>query len=370
LVYLMQGDYENARASFKGGQLQDSLADDQKYAADFASLQWLEGWADHCLGQPNTAQEKFAAAAQMRPGLLPPPPDARLLLIAESGTGPVKVGEGQHKEKLTFQAGELAPQGPIFELAGQTMPTPVAEDLLMQASTRGGRQIDGILNGKAQFKDTTQTVADVGLIGGSSLAQANYQDMQMRNAYGTGPNTANTAMAVFSLGMMAAGLVSQAVSAATTPEADTRYWDNLPGTIHLAGFGTPAAAPALPPGEIDPSKAVAVASLAETVPEAPAAGPMPAEAEPAADASATQAIGAEKAQAIGEALPAAEPAPVEAAAVTPAVLTIPAEATLRLASGETSTVPVREAGACSIAWGRSKSALAVPDSAPGAVASN
>lgn len=36
------------------------------------------------------------------------------------------------------------------------------------------------------------------------------------------------------LGLLAAGLVSKLVSAATTPRADTRQWDNLP---NLLGFG-------------------------------------------------------------------------------------------------------------------------------------
>ena len=49
----------------------------------------------------------------------------------------------------------------------------------------------------------------------------------------------------------------------------------------------------------------------------------------------------------------------------------PAEAKLWFAGGAAgqSAVPVRTSGACSIAWGRSQSALAVPDSAPGAIAS-
>ena len=62
LAYLAEGDYENARASFKGGMLQDTLAADEKFNADFASLAFLEGWSSHCMGR------KDAAASRLRGG--------------------------------------------------------------------------------------------------------------------------------------------------------------------------------------------------------------------------------------------------------------------------------------------------------------
>ena len=56
ILYLMQGDYENARASFKSGYLQDTLAEKEKFRGDFALLAFLEGWASQCNGKPRPGQ--------------------------------------------------------------------------------------------------------------------------------------------------------------------------------------------------------------------------------------------------------------------------------------------------------------------------
>ena len=44
------------------------------------------------------------------------------------------------------------------------------------------------------------------------------------------------------LGILAAGVISKVVAAATTPEADTRTWENLPGYISFTALD-------LPPGQ-------------------------------------------------------------------------------------------------------------------------
>ena len=41
------------------------------------------------------------------------------------------------------------------------------------------------------------------------------------------------------LGLMLAGLASKIVSSATTPEADTRMWDNLPNSLSIAMLKLP-----------------------------------------------------------------------------------------------------------------------------------
>ena len=59
LLYLRKGDYENARASFKGGLLQDAMAEQAIYQADFALLIFLEGWSSLMLGDWDMAEEAF-----------------------------------------------------------------------------------------------------------------------------------------------------------------------------------------------------------------------------------------------------------------------------------------------------------------------
>jgi hypothetical protein len=80
--------------------------------------------------------------------------------------------------------------------------------------------MDHILANQAVFKSTTDTAGDAALLSGIILAQG-------RKTQDVG------------LGLVAAGLVSKIFSAAASPQADTRDWDNLPdyltfGTLTLA----------------------------------------------------------------------------------------------------------------------------------------
>jgi hypothetical protein len=101
------------------------------------------------------------------------------------------------------------------------------DDLDFQATTRGGRLMDHVLANKAVFKSTTGKAGDAALIAGGILA------MQQGN---------NSAADEVGAGLLAAGLVAKLISAATTPAADTRSWDNLPRFLSFA-------ATSMPPGD-------------------------------------------------------------------------------------------------------------------------
>ncbi|GAM98746.1 hypothetical protein U91I_02382 [alpha proteobacterium U9-1i] len=422
LLYLRAGDYENARASFEGGQLQDTYAEDTTYQNDFAMLSVLSGWSSQCLGATSLAEESYNEAREAlsttgREAFAMPGPEDRVLLVADLGVGPIKTSDGQYQENLRFQPAtnfterrvlfsspevdgaiasaartaqadlvaaqaaydaaqaELAARtsvaesaeaaavaaaaasapppavvdpalavqaaatatdaGAVEEAAPAPAPTPAAvspelirqaaqarasadtaaadlatareaanaaqatltakqevaqganalvasiglnmdalpaaapaegaatvdtaiaaavvdapsaalapltgqraENLFWQASTRGGRAIDGILAGKAEFKanatqlaDTTSQLSSVAIqTANSMMTQA--QSM-MAQGYNVDMGGANAAAGI-GLGLMAFSLASRAVAAATTPQADIRYWDNLPAEVHLS----------------------------------------------------------------------------------------------------------------------------------------
>ena len=227
LLYLREGDYENARASFRGGLLQDTMAADETYAQDFALLAFLDGWASHCNGDADLARDSFAEAVGYRPQLAAPAAMHNLLVVAESGAAPVKVRAGQHGEALAFQRGggnaleietSLPDQAPVRAV--------LAEDIFWQATTRGGREVDTVLAGKAQFKDTTGAVGN-GLMAVGALTALSATDPYMQDsggALGAG------------LVLLAVGFVTKSISAATTPAADVRYWDNLPDRVYLTSY--------------------------------------------------------------------------------------------------------------------------------------
>jgi hypothetical protein len=97
------------------------------------------------------------------------------------------------------------------------------DDLNYQATTRGGRVMDHVLGNKAVFKSATDKVGDLAIIGG--LTTAAVSDSHTSQNVG--------------LGIAAAGLVAKLISSATTPEADTRTWDNLPQFISFAAVQLP-----------------------------------------------------------------------------------------------------------------------------------
>jgi hypothetical protein len=158
--------------------------------------------------------------------LVPPSADDNLLLIAESGTAPTKIGSGEYKEKMEPHRGTPGVVRTAFTVGKKVMPAVLAEDVWFQASTRGGRQIQAVLDGKAEFKEGMNAAGAIGIGGGLGMMNAGsrYNDNNMA-----------TAGAV----VLLAGLMAHAVASATTPEADLRSWDNLPDNLHFATLRIP-----------------------------------------------------------------------------------------------------------------------------------
>lgn len=226
LLYMRAGDYENARASFRGGLLQDEIAEDQKYSGDFALLTVLAGWSSQCLGQASQAKDFYADAEKVRPGIRIPGPEDHVMLIAELGDGPRKWSDGKYKENLRFKPADPRPERKAsFALGGATLDGSQGENLYFQASTRGGRQIDGILSGKASFKSGAEDLSGAASTGAMIASQMSTNATNYGAA--SGMAYASVALSAFSLG-------SAMFAAATKPQADIRYWDTLPADIVFA----------------------------------------------------------------------------------------------------------------------------------------
>jgi tetratricopeptide (TPR) repeat protein len=233
LLYLRKGDYDNARASFKAAEYQDTVSGEESFQSDFALLTYLQGWASQCAGDGSQAADAFEQAAKIDPKLKVPGPNDNVLVLTELGIGPVKATDGQYQEKLVFRPGAAMPEnGAIVTLgAGKTTrawPLTPAADIYTQASTRGGRAIDGILDGKAQFKAGLETTSALATTVGSSFAQ------QM------GGN------ALYAQGI---GAALSMFSKSVRPTADTRMWDGLPSSIMAGTTRWGAAAPAAAAGK-------------------------------------------------------------------------------------------------------------------------
>lgn len=133
------------------------------------------------------------------------------LICIETGRGPLKYQTGTYGEKAIFTIKAYPAVGFSITIDNFIQIRAASflnqNDIFYQASTRGGRVMDGILKGKAEFKKTTADVADVL----STMSQ-------VYDPYG-----------VFAL----LSLTTGAVSNATNPYADARHWSLLPAEIQI-----------------------------------------------------------------------------------------------------------------------------------------
>lgn len=225
LLYARAGDYQNARASFLAADYQDTVAEQESYRGDFGLMPYLAAWASACDGDASKAEDLAKNAAAKDPALAALSTSARMLYLLESGAGPVKVGNGKYKELLTFSAAAGGAEVPLT-LSGVSGEWVRAGDLNYQASTRGGRAVQAILDGKAQFKNTTQAVGeaavDAGLFTASLGAMTDDADLAQAGGWAA-----------------LAGSLFQLASTMSKPAADTRQWSSLPREIYILGEANP-----------------------------------------------------------------------------------------------------------------------------------
>jgi len=222
ILYWRDGEPDNARALFRSGELLDSDTEDKTYAGDYILLDYLDGLASAKLGGDGADGLARARANAKQQGRAIPPDynsKANVMLFVEYGHGPRKYSGGEYGELLKFFTEQSKIRSARLEVEGRRIALPPYDDINFQATTRGGRLMDHVLGNKAVFKQTTDTVGDVALVG--AMAAANH-----------GGRDADRA----ALGLAAVGLISKIASSATTPQADIRTWENLPQYLSFSAL--------------------------------------------------------------------------------------------------------------------------------------
>lgn len=215
LLYLREGDYENARAAFKAGEFQDTLSEVEQFQGDFALMNYLAGWASRCAGNAQLAAGDFDAAIAVNPTLRRPGAKDNTLVLADLGRGPVKLARGGGRAFLTFVdavdngADEHAKMSVATTAGDRTLAMTRATDVFFQATTRGGRAFDAILEGKAAVKSRAGNTVEAG----AWLMASNVMPLQV-------------------VGTLIA-LGGKGVEKQVMAEADARVWDTLPRQVDL-----------------------------------------------------------------------------------------------------------------------------------------
>lgn len=222
LLYAKTRDWQNARACFKSVHVQDAVKADPALHGSWSSAEWLEGWCDWQLGEKTAAHECWERAARL--GKIPAPAATdNALVVVLLGFGPVKIPKGKYGEELSYRAGDSRATQARLKVRKESTPLMVAEDVLLQAQSRGRRQMDRVNEGKAEARQAAETAGDV-LIGGGAVTTVG------------GLVTEDTTVAAAGLGAMAAGMATKGIASSIKPKADTRVWDLLPAQIQLLPF--------------------------------------------------------------------------------------------------------------------------------------
>jgi len=229
LTFYRQGDYDNARAAFANAlfDLEAYTADDKgkpikdkktgKPVAERVENTFILGYfflARSYLrsGDTQRAQETFAKAAQLAPGLVPTKlldyeTNARcnLVVVVEDGYGPVKYSTGPDRALIDFRPG-LVPTGPPPLVVGDKAFTPVnTVDLYTLATQRQWQSFDTWRLTKS-VAGTAMMAAGAGMMTMSSNRNTQYAGM----------------------GLMLAGAIAKAMA-----KSDDRHWEILPARVNI-----------------------------------------------------------------------------------------------------------------------------------------
>ncbi|MCX5695710.1 MAG: hypothetical protein NTW18_03465 [Candidatus Omnitrophica bacterium] len=235
LLLYNKGDLENAKAALKNGILADSDSKGEAYKSDIAILYLLVSRISNKLGEESLSSDYYNVVKELENN-----PDYsslgfsdefinkildlknNILLVIEFGEGPFKSRRGRYGELAVINGNRYDISGWNIKIDGKVSAENQVysnTDIYFQASTRGGRKMDAILKGKAQFK-TNAANTSVAAIGLSQqlLNQANQTSDQYSKA---ALAAAAGISALFSGG-------AAIMSGITNPKADIRYWSLLP----------------------------------------------------------------------------------------------------------------------------------------------
>ena len=220
VIYWMDGEPQNARACFRTAQLMDALAEKTEHRADWVILDYLDGFITTKLGKDGAEALKRAQSNAGENKLPDYNRNANVMFVLQTGFGPVKKTGGDVGEELIYDGGHSSVHSIRVTAEGQSITTPVFDNLTHQASTRGNRAMDMVLARKASVKKTADTIGDIGTLPGVILMD--FEDTQEAG-----------------LALLGVGLIGKFIGGSVEPQADTRTWNNLPQHLGFVSLQLP-----------------------------------------------------------------------------------------------------------------------------------
>lgn len=222
LLYLQEGDFDNARAVFNGAILQDAFAEEHQNRCDFALMYLLAAYASHLIGDISARDEDFRAFMEFRPDYVEPDWDREMLAIVETGKSPRKLADGVgHYQMKLFRGKGFSDTRAKLLIEGEERTLYRTEDISFQAMTRGSRPIDAILEGQVNFKRKAEKI-------GTTLTETAETAVLVAPLF----EGASSEMGAVAGGLGIVGVTAAMIAQNAKPRADTRYWSNLPDTVH------------------------------------------------------------------------------------------------------------------------------------------
>jgi len=145
-------------------------------------------------------------------------PANNVLVYVESGRAPVKMKTGPRGEILGYRRG-LDSTVQQIQIGDQSLSLAMGDDLLVQATTLGGRAVDELNRTKAKRQDALRAAGMIATTAGTIIAASS----RNRDARTAGWIVAGIGLATMLF-----------ANAAIDPSADIRNWSTLPDRLYLA----------------------------------------------------------------------------------------------------------------------------------------
>lgn len=235
MSFLERGDFVKALKCVQCGILADSDTEKADYRADYALLPYIGYIAARKAGD-NWRQEarKYDALVKELTGSAPsgkPLPSA--LLVAWVGRGADRTLGGEFDEKRFVRKGSS--RGELDAVAicangSEYISAPGLADLNFQATTRGQRVMDHVLDSKAKAKRGLAASANFLLAFGAGCFEA-----------GLASGRGEVAVVMFAVGGLCVGLgcPTHLLGMAINSRADDRCWQTLPGRLVVVPLEIP-----------------------------------------------------------------------------------------------------------------------------------